>query len=130
MLELNMITVYEVKANGFLGRTKQINPAEGVGYGWVYDVPPTEICKWENNTWVSYSQESVSVSFGVDDATLAETYKKQRNELLSASDFTQLPDVPFSDELRQAWVVYRQALRDLTEQEGFPLTCVFPDQPA
>lgn len=124
-----MITVYEVKSNGFLGRTKEIDPKEGVGYGWVYDVPPAPICKWENSQWVTYEVEPTNTGFIADTEILATQYRKERDALLASSDFTQLVDAPFSDEQKQAWAEYRQALRDLTKQEGFPVTCVFPTQP-
>ncbi len=38
----------------------------------------------------------------------------QRDRLLSASDWTQLPDVPLAT--KEVWAIYRQALRDLTIQ--------------
>lgn len=37
---------------------------------------------------------------------------------LAASDMTQVPDFPISDEKRAAWRVYRQALRDLSKVPG------------
>jgi hypothetical protein len=40
-----------------------------------------------------------------------------RNTLLQSSDWTQIYDVPMSDESRSAWQIYRQALRDITNQE-------------
>lgn len=39
--------------------------------------------------------------------------RERRDKLLRASDYTQMPDLPISDEQRAAWVTYRQALRDL-----------------
>jgi hypothetical protein len=52
--------------------------------------------------------------------------RQQRNELLSACDWTQLPDSPADHE---AWATYRQALRDVTAQEGFPWDVVWPETP-
>jgi hypothetical protein len=52
--------------------------------------------------------------------------RQQRNELLSACDWTQLPDSPADHE---AWATYRQALRDVTAQEGFPWDVVWPEAP-
>lgn len=37
----------------------------------------------------------------------------ERNMKLAASDWTQLPDSPFTAEEKQAWADYRQALRDM-----------------
>ena len=53
--------------------------------------------------------------------------RKERDTLLAATDWTQLPDVP--QDTRELWATYRQALRDITLQEGFPLDVVWPDQP-
>jgi len=38
----------------------------------------------------------------------------ERDALLKGSDWTQLPDISLSIELKSDWVVYRQDLRDLT----------------
>jgi hypothetical protein len=43
-----------------------------------------------------------------------ENIRKTRNVLLANSDWTQLPDNGLSDSKRAEWVVYRQALRDIT----------------
>jgi len=43
--------------------------------------------------------------------------RAKRNELLTATDWTQLADAPVD---KAAWAAYRQALRDLPEQDGFP----------
>ena len=39
--------------------------------------------------------------------------RRERNERLTASDWTQMADSPLSPEKRSAWAAYRQALRDL-----------------
>ena len=52
--------------------------------------------------------------------------RAQRNFLLSASDWTQLSDAPV-DQI--AWANYRQALRDLPDQDGFPWSITWPEKP-
>lgn len=44
----------------------------------------------------------------------------QRNTLLTASDWTQMPDTPMGSGPRAAWATYRQALRDWPDQPGWP----------
>lgn len=39
-----------------------------------------------------------------------------RVQFLKASDWTQLPDSPLSEEEKNEWAVYRQALRDIPEK--------------
>lgn len=55
--------------------------------------------------------------------------REERNNRLITSDWTQLVDSPVSAEEKAAWATYRQALRDLTEQEGFPTTITWPTKP-
>lgn len=42
-----------------------------------------------------------------------DSIRKIRNMLLAESDWTQMPDSPLSEENKQAWATYRQALRDM-----------------
>lgn len=49
-----------------------------------------------------------------------------RNSLLNNSDWTQLPDVNVD---KEAWIVYRQQLRDITSQPGYPFVIEWPVQP-
>lgn len=60
------------------------------------------------------------------DAEQAKSVRDTRNQKLKDSDYTQLIDAPVD---RQAWVVYRQELRDITSQAGFPWDIQWPAQP-
>ena len=60
-----------------------------------------------------------------NDAQAAQV-RAARNEKLAASDWTQLAD---STADKAAWATYRQALRDITAQAGFPWTVDWPVQP-
>ena len=53
--------------------------------------------------------------------------RKERDELLSDSDWTQLPDAPV---LPAMWAPYRQQLRDVTAQPGFPWDVIWPVIPS
>ena len=50
-----------------------------------------------------------------------------RNRLLASSDWTQALDVP--EATRNLWTTYRQALRDVPQQAGFPSTITWPTAP-
>lgn len=52
-----------------------------------------------------------------------------RNKLLSASDWTMFSDSPLTPEQREKWVTYRQALRDIPQQSGFPENVIYPEKP-
>ena len=53
----------------------------------------------------------------------------ERNKLLSDTDHLIQSDYPISDEKKQEIKVYRQALRDIPQQDGFPDNIVWPDKP-
>lgn len=62
------------------------------------------------------------------DTELANAARADRDQRLAATDWTQLGDVPAATV--QKWSPYRQALRDLPTQPGFPRTIVWPVLPA
>ena len=53
--------------------------------------------------------------------------RAERNHLLAGSDYTQLADAPGDT---AAWSSYRQALREIPAQEGFPFTVSWPTEPS
>lgn len=67
------------------------------------------------HTWVS------------DTAAYAEAIQIERSKLLSESDWTQLTDIPLVT--KSLWQPYRQALRDITEQRGYPINVIWPIKP-
>lgn len=52
--------------------------------------------------------------------------RAERNRLLTDSDWTQVKDAPVD---QAAWAAYRQALRDITQQAGFPWEITWPEMP-
>lgn len=58
-----------------------------------------------------------------------ESIRNARTALLAACDWTQIPDVPLAPEQKQAWVEYRQQLRDFPDTCD-PLNPVWPTPPA
>jgi hypothetical protein len=56
----------------------------------------------------------------------ASSIRSTRNQLLSASDWTQVLDAPVNQE---QWAAYRQALRDITLEIGFPQSVTWPETP-
>jgi hypothetical protein len=59
-------------------------------------------------------------------ANQANNVRAERNQKISDSDWTQLPDSPVN---KQAWSTYRQALRDVPSQSGFPWNVTWPKSP-
>ncbi len=60
------------------------------------------------------------------DDNQAATVRSERDGLLSRSDWTQVADAPVD---ATVWVTYRQALRDITDQAGFPNDINWPVKP-
>lgn len=60
------------------------------------------------------------------DAEQAKGVREERNRKLTETDWTQLADAPVNS---VAWSNYRQALRTLPEQAGFPFNVQWPKQP-
>jgi hypothetical protein len=55
--------------------------------------------------------------------------RAQRDALLAACDYTQLPDVP-DGATKAAWATYRQALRDLPANTPDPTIPYWPAAPS
>ena len=75
--------------------------------------------------YVEYQVKDITYT----DEELAASAVSRRDSELLHSDWTQLPDVPLTTEQVEAWRVYRQELRDITDQPGFPRTINWPVPP-
>jgi hypothetical protein len=103
--------------------------------------------EWSGIDWVLVQDESSVVKFGFtsddfpdapipekpdynpDERALEQEAKEarsQRDALLAECDWTQVADAPVD---AQAWAAYRQALRDVPEQSGFPGDIDWPSKP-
>jgi len=63
------------------------------------------------------------------DAEQAKSVRATRDSKLAESDWRVIKAAETSTTLDAAWATYRQALRDVTGQEGFPWTITWPDAP-
>ena len=78
------------------------------------------------DTEESSAAEQEAAYKAMKDAAQAESVRQQRTDKLKDSDWTQLAD---STADKAAWATYRQALRDITAQAGFPWGVQWPTQP-
>lgn len=113
MLDFGMVVVSEVPAPEF--------------------DPMTHFAEWgpvpelQEGRWVllptvrEYSEEQIAER----DAAKAAEVRSQRDRLLAETDWMALSDVTMSPEMAD----YRQALRDITDQVGFPHTVEWPTKP-
>lgn len=76
----------------------------------------------KNNVWTQ-----VWTVLQLEEARASENIRGHRNSLLKETDYTQLTDAPGD---AAVWATYRQALRDIPAQEGFPFTVTWPTEPS
>lgn len=63
------------------------------------------------------------------DSVIADRARQERDSLLSETDFYVTPDYPSTEEDLEEVKAYRQALRDVPNQEGFPRDIEWPIKP-
>lgn len=83
--------------------------------GEVLDMTQQEI-----NEYLAWSKQNIEDS-------KVEAIRDNRNALLAGTDWTQNNDVP--PIIKDSYAVYRQALRDVPSQEGFPHNIIWPVSP-
>lgn len=79
--------------------------------------PENTFWDWNKKKWVQ------SADFAKSEIEI------KRKTLLQQSDWTQIPNNPLTVEQQQAWADYRQQLRDITSQSGYPFNVVWPTPP-
>lgn len=75
-------------------------------------------------------QEEAERIATMTDEEIADQVRAERYRKIAATDYLAMPDYPLCDEDRAVVMVYRQALRDVPTQAGFPREVVWPDVPA
>ena len=79
----------------------------------------------EDGTVLTAAEQEAAYKAGKD-STQADSVRADRDKRLSDCDWTQAADAPVD---QTAWAAYRQALRDVPGQAGFPWTVTWPETP-
>lgn len=79
------------------------------------------------NEWCVFNYSTKTWDADFESANIIQ--KSKRQLLLSNSDWTQIPNNPLTEQKQQEWAVYRQQLRDVTSQSGYPFNVVWPVKP-
>jgi len=97
-------------------------------YGWIpFTADPKDIEPAGKEVFDAAKESAAPyVAPPVDPNALADAARSKRNGLLSKSDWTQVADAPVD---QAAWATYRQALRDVPDQAGFPADVIWPVAP-
>ena len=86
--------------------------------------------KWNGSEWEEGATEDEIAAWNASERIKLEQWvREERTRRLAATDWTQVLDNPIDAATREAYRVYRQALRDVTEQERFPLYIEWPVLP-
>ena len=115
----------------------------GVGERVITTLPTSADARWVDGGWVARSlRPSVHHRWvpadaqWVDprdaaqrDADLERRVKTERDRRLAGSDWRVLSDAPGTLQEQTAWTVYRQALRNVPLQPGFPANITWPTAP-
>jgi hypothetical protein len=93
-----------------------------------YTINLERIAVKQGNEWLEQWIETPATPEQITERTntKAAEVRSNRNRLLADCDWTQLPDAPVDAE---AWATYRQELRDVTAQSGFPWNVQWPEAP-
>lgn len=98
------------------------------------DIYPPEAAVW-CNTRGDCSIQQVDGGYQIiqnpepDDSMVAEAIRDKRDNLIGETDYYLMPDYPSNPQNLEELKVYRQALRDLPKQEGFPRDVRWPNVP-
>ena len=97
-------------------------------YGWIpFTASPTDVETLGREIFAAAQASAAPyVAPPVNLDALAARVREERDALLAASDWTQMLDAPVD---QAAWATYRQALRDVPAQNGFPESIVWPVAP-
>ena len=63
------------------------------------------------------------------DTVLAASARQKRDRLIATTDYLVTPDYPIESDRLAKVKIYRQALRDIPEQAGFPRSITWPEKP-
>ena len=124
-----------VEYDGYIRNFADLTPEQRDELGYNEAVPlkrapfTTYETEWIKGEDLVYRETAVSavVDEAARDATEAEAVRAARDRRLAACDWTQLADVPLTDEEKVVWATKRQALRDVPQQEGFPWVVTWPE---
>lgn len=94
-------------------------------YGWIPFTADSYDVEEHGRNLFKIISDNGGIKEYVPPDNLCDVVRAQRDYLLSSSDWSQLPDVP--EALKNKWAIYRQALRDIPLQEGFPYKVKWPE---
>tara|TARA_B100001094_G_scaffold330684_1_gene396530 strand:- start:662 stop:1126 length:465 start_codon:yes stop_codon:yes gene_type:complete len=107
---------------------QESNPPETSNHELAERSTPVKVSNelWETGWSVRQMTPEESAKADADQSTLV---RKERDSLLAQSDWTQFTDSPLSENAKTAWASYRDSLRNIPSQSGFPWDIIWPELP-
>lgn len=97
-------------------------------FGWIpFHATPNDTEETGRVIYEEASKGDVAPYEPPNEEVVANQVRIIRNSILRQTDWTQLPDVPQAT--KEIWDDYRQALRDVPQQAGFPHEVIWPEKP-
>lgn len=116
--QIGELTVHYIEDAFGIVFSEYMNSHVWTDNGWIsVEARPSMDHYWNGSDWV------------VDLETLEEAVRTERNFKLFACDWTQMPDAPLTNEQKATWQVYRQELRDITNNLSVDKEIVWPTPP-
>jgi len=112
LVELNASVVFE-------GPTPTVTRYQGIARDGVEQIDGQWFTKWK----IVDFEDAVKT---IVDEQQAKSVREQRDTKLKDTDWTQVADSPVD---KTTWATYRQALRDLPKETGFPWDMTWPTEP-
>jgi hypothetical protein len=96
---------------------------------WAWTIGPV-FTEYTDDDGVAHTVAELEAAYIKNvDGKQAAAVREDRDKRLADTDWTQLIDSPFSNDTNGVWQAYRQALRDIPSQEGFPWDVTWPEKP-
>lgn len=134
LIEKGEITRYNIDLPTTVGNTSIPRGATGLDAFGLYPIVGDEPRHTERQRIAGpqyvFDGKQVNRVFTVEaipDAEKAGQIRSERDSKIAETDWTQGKDIP--DNISSKWATYRQALRDVPAQSGFPWTVQWPTKP-
>jgi len=88
----------------------------------------TDLAATETETAQTAAEQEAAYK-AIKDDEQAKSVRASRDDKLKESDWVVIKNLELNANIPGAWEVYRQALRDIPTQTGFPWTITWPEQP-
>lgn len=127
----------EIVGSGVAQDVEHINPIKdtqiilGVppvtGFEYYYSFSQKKTLPLPPKPGADYKFNYTNKQWEIDLEAASTSARALRDKLLAESDYTQYTDVVLAN--KAEWATYRQALRDITKQSGFPTNITWPTKP-